>query len=357
MTALSGPTLDDHRHRAEGKIRVVEWTDGTEWDAFVENATDGTIAHPWAWREVMDGAYGLRSIYLAALDDRGLVGVLPLTLVTSRLFGRHLVSMPFLDYGGLCTGGIEGPRRPLVDVAVELATENRARLELRHVEDRAPWLPRSLTKVTMHLRLETDPDAQWKRLPSERRNRIRKGQRCGLSASLQGPEGLGDFFDVWSTNMHALGSPPHAPAFFREMLTRLGDRARVLVVHVDGTAIGAAVLLKHRGVLSIPYVSSLRRYFDRCPNQVLYWEAIRSAIDEGVRVLDFGRSTPGSGTFEAKRQWGAEPVQLYWHHTPDADGTTSELSDRLGWASRAWRHVPLPLANRLGPPLRKRIPN
>jgi hypothetical protein len=118
------------------------------------------------------------------------------------------------------------------------------------------------------------------------------------------------------------------------------------------------MMLMHRGVLSIPWVSSLRRYFDRCPNQVLYWEAIRFAIESGVNVLDFGRSSRGAGTFEAKRQWGAEPVQLFWHYFPEADQPVGEGgAHRLDWAARVWRHLPLAVANRLGPQIRKGIPN
>lgn len=349
---------DDHGGRAEGGVRVIEWSRGGDWDAFVDAASDGTAAHLWGWRGVMERAYGHRSFYLAAVDGDGLAGVLPLTLVTSRLFGRHLVSMPFLDYGGLCTDGRKGPAKALIEAAVELTTAERARLELRHLEYRPIGLPCSLEKVTMLLELETHADAQWKKLPSERRNRIRKGQRCGLSTTIHSADGLADFYDVWSTNMRALGSPPHSPDFFREMLTRLGDRARILLVRADGKAIGAAMMLTHRGILSIPWVSSLRRYFDRCPNQVLYWEAIRFAIEEGVRVLDFGRSTRGAGTFEAKRQWGAEPVQLYWHYFTDQDRPPADdTSHRLAWATRVWRHLPVAVANQLGPPLRKGIPN
>ena len=35
------------------------------------------------------------------MDAGEVVGVLPLVRIASRLFGRRLVSMPFLDYGGV----------------------------------------------------------------------------------------------------------------------------------------------------------------------------------------------------------------------------------------------------------------
>ena len=45
----------------------------------------------------------------------------------------------------------------------------------------------------MLLDLEADVDAQWKGLKSERRNRIRKGERAGLIARHHGVEGLDAF--------------------------------------------------------------------------------------------------------------------------------------------------------------------
>jgi lipid II:glycine glycyltransferase (peptidoglycan interpeptide bridge formation enzyme) len=128
-------------------------------------------------------------------------------------------------------------------------------------------------------------------------------------------------------------------------------------VRSDGLPIGAAILLLHRGVISIPWVSSLRRSFDRCPNQILYWEAIRWGIEHGYRTLDFGRSSRDSGTFEAKRQWGSEPVQLHWHFYPETAPPPVTEAARFGTAAKMWRHLPLGLANAVGPRLRRSIAN
>lgn len=165
---------------------VKPWTDGATWDDFVARAPDGTVAHRWAWMQIVPAAYGHQAIPLAAVRDGALVGVLPLVLLRSRLFGRHLVSMPFLDYGGLCTAGDHLVERALVAAAVDLARSNRAKLELRHLSDRSVDLPASLHKVTMMLDLSGGEDAVWRRIRSNRRGQVRKAQRNGLVASVHG---------------------------------------------------------------------------------------------------------------------------------------------------------------------------
>ncbi|HMC68728.1 MAG TPA: hypothetical protein VKJ07_06200, partial [Mycobacteriales bacterium] len=74
---------------------------GKSWDRFVEQHPAATVAHLSAWGRIAAGAYGHPSAYLSVEDDGEKLGVLPLVLVSSRIFGRRLVSMPFLDYGGV----------------------------------------------------------------------------------------------------------------------------------------------------------------------------------------------------------------------------------------------------------------
>jgi FemAB-related protein (PEP-CTERM system-associated) len=338
-------------------VRVVQWTDRNDWDAFVETAADGTIAHLWAWGEVVRETYGHRTEYLAAVDGTRVRGVLPLVVVRSRLFGRHVVSMPYLDYGGACSGRDQEVDAALVDAAVALADDEGAVLQLRHRGPRQVDLPVSLEKVTMLLDLEPDEDSMWRRLPSKRRGQIRKGQRHGLTASVEGSEGIPDFYRVLSHNMRDLGSPLHPVRFFDSIVRNLGDRAGVLVVRRGGAAVGAGLVIVHGDTVGVPWSSSLRSHFSLGPNQVLYWEAMRFGITQGARVFDFGRSSVGSGTYVAKREWGALPLELHWHHAPADRPAPEKDTRRMAWATRVWRRLPVRIANVVGPRIRGGIVN
>ena len=338
-------------------ISVSECANSMLWNRFVEEACDATIMHLWGWKPVIEQVYNHRTFYLAASEGDELRGVLPLALLKSPMLGSRLVSMPFMDYGGACTRGHQEAEHALVEAAQDLARAHGAGLVLRYLREPRLGLTRSLEKVTMFLDLGTSEEALWKRLPSERRNRIKKGQREGVTASIHGSDGLPEFYNVFAENMRDLGSPVHSTRFFREIFVHLGDRARIILVRLHGRTIGAGVMLIFNGMISIPWVSSLRVFFDKCPNQILYWEAMRFGVANHHRVLDFGRSSRDSGTFEAKRQWSAEPVQLYWHYYPENSGPPGEDVKRLAWAASLWRRLPLPIANAVGPWLRRAIPN
>ncbi|MGH2400374.1 MAG: GNAT family N-acetyltransferase, partial [bacterium] len=220
------------------------------WDRFVEQHARASVAHLSGWGTVAQEAYGHQAFYLVAEDATDTVGVLPLVWIRSRLFGRRLVSMPFLDYGGvLCEPG-RGAEQALVDEALRLARERRADgVGLRQFHPEPLPYPVSDDRVTMLLELTTE-EQMWKALPSERRNRVRKGEKNGLSVTWGGAEALAEFYRVFAVNMRDLGSPVHSRRFFSLILESLPGTARVLIVRDrDGGAVGAAVCLFFRDTI------------------------------------------------------------------------------------------------------------
>jgi len=331
------------------------------WDRFVEQHPAATVGHLAAWGRLARDVYGHESVYLMAEDGGDVVGVLPLVLLRSRLFGRRLVSMPFLDYGGVLAVPGHGVEQALVDEALRVAREASAQtLGLRQFEP--VDLPHAVSedRVTMILSLTTE-EAVWQALPSERRNRVRKGEKSGLVAAWHGAEALDDFYRVFAVNMRDLGSPVHSRRFFQAMLAELPGTARVLLVRdPQGRTVGAAVCLFFRDVIMVPWVSSLREAFRLCPNFALYWEVIRFGCRNGYRTLDLGRSFRNAGTFEFKRQWGAHPHPLPWiflDSQPGARPSVDRDASRFEPLVRAWKRIPVPIATALGPWIRAQVPN
>ena len=331
------------------------------WDRFVESHPRGTVGHLSAWGAIAREAYGHECRYLVADEGGEIAGVLPLVRIRSRLFGRRLVSMPFLDYGGVLAEPDRGVEAALVDEALRLTRRSGAHgLGLRQFHPEPLPYPTTNERVTMLLDLTTE-ETMWKALPSERRNRIRKGERLGLTAAWVGAEGLDEFYAVYAVNMRDLGSPVHSRGFFEAMLAALPGTARPLLVRDrEGRTIGAAVCLFFRDTIMVPWVSSRREAFALCPNFVLYWEVIRFGCRAGYHRLDLGRSFRNAGTFEFKRQWGARAHTLPWIFLgarPGAPPPVDRDARRFDLLVRAWKRLPLPVANVIGPWIRRQVPN
>jgi CelD/BcsL family acetyltransferase involved in cellulose biosynthesis len=164
--------------------------------------------------------------------------------------------------------------------------------------------------------------------------------------------------------MRNLGSPAHSRAWFETLLMRLGERARCHRVLLDGDTIGGLISIRVGRLTTVPWASCERRHFARCPNNILYWHTFDDARQHGAERFDFGRSSPGSGTYRFKKQWSAEERPLWWQVLgpetslePLENGSSPPIraasGGRLrGQLERVWRCLPVPLATWLGARIR-----
>lgn len=342
---------------SDGPGSVVTWRDAASWDRFVASCAGSTVAHRWAWTEIIPDAYKHRVLPLAAVRDGALVGVLPLTVVSGPVFGTALVSMPYLDTGGVCTTD-DWARSVLVCHALAEAGERGARLELRHRYVQDVGLAASLAKVTLTIPLGDGKEAVWGRVKPNRRSQVRKAQRNGLTATVAGRGAMEDFHRVMSVNMRDLGSPMHRRRYFGAVAQAFEEDARFVIVRSGGDVLAAGLMLFHAGTAILPWSSCLRAARPTGANQLLYWSVAEEALARGCDTLDLGRSSPGSGTYEAKREWGARPSQLFWYRNPGSDDPMSSHggSRAMQTAVRAWKHLPVPVATPLGALIRGGLP-
>src|SRR5439155_8034263 len=220
---------------------------------------------------VIERSYGHRALYLWAREDGEIKGILPLIRMRRFLLRRSLVSLPFLDDGGICATD-EPSRAQLYEAALRLFEEQKADvLDLRHRYGNSLDIPRLGSKVILILALADHPDAMWQRFDAKLRNQIRKAVKSGLAAAWNGREGLSDFYEVFAANMRDLGSPVHSRQFFAAILDEFAESAKLMLVRKGNQTIGGAVCLSFRDTLLVPWASSQRAYFSLCPNNLLYW--------------------------------------------------------------------------------------
>ena len=359
------------------RIRLLEQGEERFWDEYVHRHPRATLCHLCGWSRVIRDTYGHPSYYLLAEDQekiegQGILGVLPLVHIKSLLFGNTLVSMPFLNYGGLLADD-EETEKLLFDEARKLGLRLGVRnIELRHIYP-ISWtngqgtavsadaaLPEPVTrKVRMMLDLPESSVKLFGSFKSKLRSQIRKPQKEGLVAHIGGAELLDDYYQIFSINMRDLGSPVHSKKLFENILKEFGGSVRLGIVKYKEAATAAGLIFCFRELAEIIWASSLREYNHLSPNMLLYWSFLEYVTDAGFRHFDFGRSTPNEGTYKFKEQWGAKPQTLHWYEDGQRD-KENHRSEKKAYRFRQigeeiWQAMPLCLANTLGPLLRKGI--
>ena len=339
--------------------RVSIATSGAAWDAYVQAHPGASVYHGWAWRRVFEDAFQHECVYLVAEHDGRACGVLPLVSMRTLLFGRLVVSLPFFNYGGVVADD-EVAAGALLAEARRVAEQRKARhVEIRHIARRFPSLPCKSHKVAMTLALPDTADAMWKAVDNKVRNQVRKAEKSGLVAHAGGPELIDEFYEVFARNMRDLGTPVYGVGLFDETFRAAGDAARVYVVRQGERCLAAGITVAHRDGVENPWASSLREARPLCANMLLYWHMLRDSIARGLRVFDFGRSTPDESTYRFKQQWGAHPTPLHWEYVLLGGSELPDHGPKSAKYQRAvelWQHLPLWLANAAGPGIVRGIP-
>jgi hypothetical protein len=107
------------------------------------------------------------------------------------------------------------------------------------------------------------------------------------------------------------------------------------------------------------WAASLAAYNRLAPNMLVYARFMERAIAQSITRFNFGRCTPDSGTHRFKRQWGGRDEALWWYQLSSGAGEAATPSPDHGAFSlgpRLWKHLPVPIANRLGPRIVRFIP-
>jgi FemAB-related protein (PEP-CTERM system-associated) len=350
------------------QIRVATDTDFKAWDFYVLLHPHGNPYLLLAWLRAIGNVYGHKVYPLMATDSSyNITGILPLVHIKHPIFGNTLFSMPYADLGGVIADD-DQTATALVDQAVQIASENKIpAIELRQSSifninnSTFHQNTAAVNKVRMLLELPDSADELMAGFKAKLRSQIRRPQKDGLEVKTGGSELLDQFYTVFAENMRDLGSPVHAKAFIRAVLAEFKESARIFLVHKNNDAFAASITLGCSGTLYNPWASSLRRHSASSPNMLLYWAMLEFACDNGFQQFDFGRSTPGEGTWKFKQQWGAAELALHWLSLTKSPSLTPSLAlkqpqkSKFDMAMQLWQKMPVALTKVIGPPLRKYI--
>jgi serine/alanine adding enzyme len=330
--------------------------DVAAWNARVAAWRGTSFAHLAEWAALIEDVLGHECLYRVAVDDGGQVhGALPLVRIRSRLFGHHLVSMPYVSYGGpagspaacLCLArwALEEARRSRADVCL---LRTRAALDA--------GAPSVVRKVTVLFDLPDSVESLWAGFPAKLRSQIRRPQKEGMVVRFGASEAEA-FYEVFARHMRDLGTPVLPRAWFLGIAARFPTHATFGTVYYGTQPVAAGCGFLWRDEFEITWAAALRKFNRYAPNMLLYYAFLERMTRAGVRVFNFGRCTPGRGTHRFKRQWGGRDEPLPWvEASPRGRATPSPDDPSYGLAIRVWQRLPLAVTNRVGPWLARQLP-
>lgn len=337
------------------KIRPLSIKDHPKWDCYVLNHPFGSVFHLMAWKTVSEKTFNHKSLYFLAEQKGEIVGVLALFEIKSLLFGHFLVSIPFAEIGGVLAND-KDIELDLVQKAVEIAKSKHVQyLELRNRNELSGFKTKSLY-FNFRKEITRDHDENLKAIPRKSRAMVRNAIKKGLKSET-GHHLLPEFYKILAKNYHRLGTPVFSKKFFSNFLAEFQDHSDILLVKTNEGEVAAAVLFFIFKDQMVPYYAgsdfSLRRLG---PNDFMYWELMKLAVEKGCRIFDYGRSKEGTGSFSFKKHWGFKPAPLaYQYHLvslpelPNLSPANPKYQKKI----EMWRKIPHGLTKLIGPIISK----
>ena len=339
-------------------VRAVDLRDANERariDAFVRAHPEATPFHLTAWSlGVAKGCGQTSHTLVAERADGSPAGFVPLTEVSSPLFGRALVSNGFAIGGGILAESAAATTA-LGDAAWALAQ----RLKCPTLELRGGPLPGNAwhvdtdTYLGFTRPLADSDEAELLAIPRKQRAEVRKALDADLAITVgHGRDDLKAHYAVYAESVHNLGTPVFPAALFRAVLQEFGESADILTVRHEGRAVASVLSLYFNGTVYPYWGGGTHAARGLRANDRMYFALMAHARAKGCTRFDFGRSKAGTGPAAFKKNWGFEGVPLSYGKRAapgEAVREINPLDPRYARKVELWKTLPLWIANRVGP--------
>ncbi|MFH1397325.1 MAG: GNAT family N-acetyltransferase [Candidatus Omnitrophota bacterium] len=359
------------------KIELLKKNAEPEWDNFVNDCVVKEYGFSLKFRDVIKEVFRYETIYYFIRNGRGIIGVLPLFLVRSKIFSNRLVSIPFTD-----TGGFYFKERIQDDlkVAIYKSVIERLSIDLRLYSDRA--LPIEIrnphpasneflikncgfVKISPYVRFKIRLDTTWQQIENSFSRNIKRCLEKGkgkLKIDICSDKNqLIDIYKIYLKDTKRLGSPPLPLRFFEEMWDKFQAIGNFIIFtgSYKNKVVAAETLISFKNTIYADLIMSDAKYNYIFPKIQLYFASLNYAYNSNKYMsYDFSRTRRLSGVFEHKRKWGGEIEEIeyfYQNYSQVKDCFLDHSQSRFSYISKIIKFTPLSILRIAGRSIRKQL--
>jgi hypothetical protein len=320
------------------------------WVELLEAHPDASIFHTPGWLKSLKQSYGYEPLVLTTCPPRSqLTNGLAFCRIKSWATGDRMVSVPFADHCQPLFEKVEDFHAVLEWVSQGMGKDSRKPVEIRPLDAAALGLQeytsfRMGKSFRIHL-LDLSPSLDELMQSFDKNSvqrRIRRFKKEGLGYEEgRSPELLKQFYRLQIITRRKHQVPPQPMAWFRNLITFLGDGIKIRVVSKGQTPIASIINLEYKGTVIYKYGCSDALYNNLAGSSFLFWQIIQEAKQKGIRTFDLGRSDlDNPGLINFKSNWGTRDLPLTYWSWPEPSRRESVASTRSKVASYVVSRLP-----------------
>jgi len=278
------------------------------WDIFMSECPGAHVEQSSAWGTLKQ-MYGWKPIWVWVTRDMRIIGG---AMLLTRSLGRF-ATIGYVERGPVWDPAEEGSMELATDALLKLAQS----LSLTYVAIAPPYcgdnairilkswqfrqkpealFPSGVGRATLLIDLQRDLNALLADMSMTRRQNVRRGLRKGVQVRVGCGADAGTVRDLMWLGCKRRGINPYPPQkdFFESLWRTLGQHgtARFFIAEIAGEPVSAACAQVFGGTLQLWRVGWSGQYEDHNPNDVLHWEVIKWAKENGCRTFDFMHIRP-----------------------------------------------------------------
>lgn len=273
------------------------------------------------------------------------------------IFGEKLISLPFVDTIRIKKDKFEGFNIGLV--------ETNMKVEVRLSEmDLTPSVESALLRKGFHknvvkghiVSMLTSPHDYWNRFHRHTRNDIRRALRSNLKVRrIDSLEEVRRFYSLYLAQMKSFGTPQHSLEFFKNCLEILKKNFYGLNCYYHKQLIASIILFLDEDYAYVSFSIYNPKFKHLRPNDLLYWDALKWCMEEGVKYFDIGQAdleieTPREKSLlDFKKKWLGKVYKRYYFTKNFAYNSNATATAGLKKLRIIWKRLPLSLIRRFGP--------
>lgn len=284
----------------------------------------------------------------------------PFIEIKSKIFGKKIISLPFLDVTNFKGKATKHIFKKMVD---RLGKENKIEIKLSENHTQFKEIKKILSEMGFdefsekaHIVTKLTPEEDmWKRFHKHTRNDIRKAEKPSLKIKkIESVKELKKFYLLYLRQMKGFGTPQHSFKFFENYFNIMKRNFFGLNCYKGGKLIASIILFLGNREAYVSFNVSNPQYRSYRPNDLLYLAVIKECIKKKIKYFDIGqidlntkKGTREDSLLKFKLKWLGESHKKV-HFTLNFKHDSNK-KDSLKKFRKIWKKLPLFVVKLVGP--------
>ena len=294
-------------------INEITDVDSLKWSDFINSKAESNIFHTKNWLKVLKDVYGYEiTLFVKVNSSDEIISGFPVAKL-----GAKYVSLPFSDYVPLL--GMEAEKDILKDKIFEINSRPLSIvLKDKILNDKFVCVSNDVIHFGYYSTTFSDVEDKF---VYNHKWGVKKARKEGLYVKIHKDiDGIERYYKLHLMTRKRQGTPSQSFKFFKSVFENIIEKnlGIVSLVYKGNTPVAGGVYLHFNKTFTHKYSASDYSYWKMQPNNLLMYEMIKYAVENGFKVFDFGKTDlKNEGLRKFKSGWGAEEKPLYYSYYPD----------------------------------------